>query len=196
MHAQTGDGDLAAYREIAVVLGGGLEADGSANALAIARADAAAELARRRPVALILSGSHGEGPRPMRTEAAVMADRLIASGIAPSRIFLEERSRDTVTNAAYVAKRYLTALTPRRLVIVTSPFHMARALVTFALVLGEAWPLEAYAASAVPDEDERIASERIYEERTRALLAGYAPGDVAGIAEHVRTTLRERVSDG
>lgn len=190
------DGGLATYREVAVVLGGGLTPDGRANAMTLARADAAARLAAERDVAIIVSGSHGNGPVPSRTEAAYMAERLERDGVATARVFIEDASRDTLSNAAFVADRYLVSLTPRPLVIVTSAFHMPRALATFALVLGAAWPLEAHpVADGVggPDVAER---ERQYLERTRALLGGLAPGDVRAIAERVRATLGQRVRDG
>jgi uncharacterized SAM-binding protein YcdF (DUF218 family) len=189
------DGDLARYSEIAVVLGGGLRPDGQPTPSTLARADAAAALAKRRDLAVILSGSHGNGPRPPRTEAELMAERIAASGIARSRIFLEDRSRDTLSNAAFVAERHLAGLAPRRLVIVTSPFHMARALATFALVLGERWPLEAHPSTPGANEDAHAATEALYLGRTHARLEGTAPGDITGIAARVRATMRENVSD-
>ena len=188
-------GDLTGYREIAVVLGGGLHDDGQPTPSTLARADAAAALARTRDVAVIVSGSHGAGPKPKRTEAAFMADRLVQRGIQPTRIFLEDDSRDTVTNAAFVAERYLATLEPRRLIIITSPFHMARALATFALVLGPAWPLEAHPSAPGSNETQLAATETRYLEHTRAVLEGIKPGDTARIAARVRATLHERVSD-
>ena len=189
---------LAAYPEIAVVLGGGLTEDGRPNAPTLARAETAADIALAGDdVAIIVSGSHGDGARPARTEAEFMADRIAERGVARSRIFVEDESRDTVTNAAFVAQRYLAGLAPRRLLIVTSPFHMARSLETFRLVLGPDWPLEARpsAPGAEENEKERAATEELYLGRTRALLAGLEPGDFARIAEHARATLHERVGD-
>lgn len=70
------DGDLSKFREIAVVLGGGLNADDSPKPETLARADAAAKLARERDIALIVSGSRGAGPKPEVTEAEHMARRI------------------------------------------------------------------------------------------------------------------------
>lgn len=182
-------------REIVVVLGGGLQPDGRPTWSTQARADAAADLAIRGDVAVIVSGSHGNGPRPARTEAEQMAERLVERGVARERIFLEDQSRDTITNAAFVAQRYLARLEPRRLRIVTSPFHMERSLATFALVLGPSWPLEGHPAAAGTKESEHAANEALYLERTRALLADLEPGDVERIVERARATLHQRVSD-
>ena len=189
------DGDLSRFREIAVVLGGGLLPDGTPTAYTLARADAAADLAKARELALIVSGSHGHGPRPTVTEAELMARNLAALGVSPERIFLEDQSRDTLSNAAFVAERYLSGLAPRALFIVTSPFHMARSLATFGLVLGPAWRLQPYPSARGTHEDAHAAAEELYLGHTRARLRGLQPGDLGGIAEHVRATLRLTISD-
>lgn len=188
-------GALAAAREIVVVLGGGLKADGAPTWSTLARANAAAEYARDRDVPVIVSGSHGNGPRSARTEAEVMADRLVELGIQRQRIHLEDESRDTITNATFVARRYLAGLAPRPLRIVTSPFHMTRSLATFALVLGPSWRLEPHPAAAGPKEAVHAANEALYLERTRALLADLEPGDAERMHQRALATLHERVSD-
>jgi uncharacterized SAM-binding protein YcdF (DUF218 family) len=177
---------LGDYPEIAVVLGAGLQDDGSPTDTTLARADAAASLADERDIAFIVSGSHGDGPTPERSEAYFMAERLAANGIPRSRIFLEEESRDTVANAALVAERYLASITPRPLVIVTSPFHKVRALAIFAMVLGPSWPLEGRLAAHTGQDEAREATETLYLGHARALLEGIAPGDTARIAARVR----------
>ena len=180
------DGDLARYREIGVVLGAGLEDDGSPTATTLARADAAAELARDRDMAVIASGSHGDRSTPERSEAYFIAERLRSRGISPERIFLEEESRDTVANAAYVAERYLAGLTPRQIFIVTSPFHLARSLTLFAMVLGPAWPIEGHASARTGQDETHAVTEMLYLGHARALLEGIPPGDIGRLAARVR----------
>lgn len=124
-----------------------------------------------------------------------MAERLVERGVARSRIYIEDESRDTLSNAAFVAERYLRAIAPRRVIVVTSPFHMARALATFALVLGEEWPLEAHPCAPGAHEAEHAATEALYLGRTRARLRGVTPGDITAIAARARATMRENVSD-
>lgn len=177
---------LAGYREIAVVLGAGHRRDGSPTETTLARADAAAALARSRDIAFIVSGSHGGGPTPEHSEAHFMAERLVANGVPRARIFIEDESRDTLANAALVAERYLVDIAPRPLVIVTSPFHAARALAIFAMVLGAAWPLEVHLAPRTGQDEARGATETLYLGHARALLEGTTPGDIARIAARVR----------
>jgi uncharacterized SAM-binding protein YcdF (DUF218 family) len=186
---------LAAFSEIAVVLGGGLRGDGTPTGSTKRRADAAARLAAERAVALIVSGSHGDGPQPKVTEAEYMARRLDELGVATERVFIEDQSRDTLGNAVFVAERYLSDIAPRPLVIVTSPFHIARSLTTFGLVLGPAWPLEAYPAAPGTKEDAHAATEELYLGHTRARLEGLQPGDIRRIAERVRASMHQHVGD-
>jgi len=178
---------LAGYHEIAVVIGAGLEEDGSPTKTTLARADAAATLAAERDIAFITSGSHGVGqPAHARSEAYHLAERLTTKGVPRSRIFLEDESRDTLANAAFVSERYLAGIAPRPIVVVTSPFHMARSLAIFALVLGPSWPLEGHLAPRTGQDEAREATEELFLGHARALLEGTTPGEIARIAAHVR----------
>lgn len=175
------------YPEIIVVLGGGMLSDGTPALATLARGAAAAALAREHPeAALICSGSHGVGRKPRRSEAASMADLIVANGITQDRIFLEDQSRDTIGNAVYVAERYLSAAAPRPLYVVTSPFHLARSVETFRLVLGTAWRIEGFASAPAPDDDERAKHEARFLMQTRAFLAGMAPGEIARMVAKLR----------
>ena len=178
---------VAAYPEIIVVLGGGMLPDGVPAPATLARARAAADLARAHAeAAIICSGSHGVGRKPRRSEAASMADLIGAEGIERGRIFLEEQSRDTIGNAVYVAERYLNAIPPRRLYVVTSPFHLERSVETFRMVLGPAWETRGIASAPAPDDADRAKHERRFLEQTRAFLAGIAPGEVARMIAKLR----------
>ncbi len=177
-----------AYPEIIVVLGGGMLADGTPAPATLARGAAAAELAREHPkAAIICSGSHGVGRKPRRSEAASMADLIVDHGIERERIFLEEESRDTIGNAVYVAERYLSAATPRRLYVVTSPFHLERSVETFRLIFGPAWEIVGAPSAPALDDGERAKHERRFLMQTHAFLAGIAPGEVARIIAKLRS---------
>jgi uncharacterized SAM-binding protein YcdF (DUF218 family) len=179
---------LAAYSEIVVVLGGGVLPDGSPAPATLARGRAAADLARAHPdAAIICSGSHGVGRKPRRSEAASMAEVIAAEGIDRGRIFLEDQSRDTIGNAVFVAERYLSAIPPRHVYVVTSPFHLDRSVETFRLVLGPAWEIEGVASAPAPDDAERAKHERRFLEQTREFLAGITPGEVSRISAKLRS---------
>lgn len=175
------------YPEIIVVLGGGMLPDGRPAPATLARGAAAAARAREHAeAAIICSGSHGVGRKPRRSEAATMAELIVANGITADRIFLEDQSRDTIGNAVYVADRYLSAIAPRPLFVVTSPFHLERSVETFRLVLGSAWRIEGFASAPAPDDGERARHEARFLMQTRAFLAGIAPGEVARMVAKLR----------
>lgn len=181
------DGDLSGFPEVAVVLGGGIGPDGTPTASTAARARAAAHLASKRPdLAVILSGSHGDGESPPKSEAAIMADLLIESGIERRRVFLEERSRDTIGNAVEVVSRYLGKMEPRPLYLITSPFHLERALVTFRHLLGFAWQVQAVAAEDTADDLERAKRETFYLQETFAFFEGTKPGEWRAVEKRFR----------
>jgi uncharacterized SAM-binding protein YcdF (DUF218 family) len=178
---------LSAHPEIIVVLGGGMLPGGTPAPATLARAEAAADLARTHPgAAIICSGSHGVGRRPPRSEAASMADLIVERGIDGERIFLEDKSRDTIGNAVHVAERHLAAIPPRPIYLVTSPFHLERSVETFRLVLGPAWQIEGVASAPAPDDGERAKHERRFLMQTRVFLAGIAPGEVARMVAKLR----------
>src|SRR5207302_8567668 len=68
---------------------------------------------RSSDLAVIASGSHGDGPAPAKSEAAIIADLIAATGVSRDRLFLEERSRDTIGNAVEVVARYLRGVEAR-----------------------------------------------------------------------------------
>src|SRR2546426_992249 len=79
------DGDLADFPEVAVVLGGGFSADATPSASTVARARAAAHLAQKRPsLAIVTSGSHGDGPAPAKSETTFLQETFaFFEGIRP-----------------------------------------------------------------------------------------------------------------
>jgi uncharacterized SAM-binding protein YcdF (DUF218 family) len=129
-----------------VVLGGAISPDISMARGAVAlngaaeRITATAELARRYPNArIIFSGGTGslfEAP----VEAPVAVKEFEALGIAHDRITAEEQSRNTIENAVF--SRLLAQAKPgERWLLVTSAFHMPRAIAAFRAA---GFPVEAY----------------------------------------------------
>jgi uncharacterized SAM-binding protein YcdF (DUF218 family) len=130
-----------------IVLGGAISPGTSAARGAIVIGEAAervtevAALARRYPEArIVFSGGNAnlvlDGP-----PEAVFAARLFESfGIAPTRVLLESRSRNTAENARF-AKTMLDPKPGERWLLVTSATHMPRAIGCFRAA---DFPVEAY----------------------------------------------------
>lgn len=91
------------------------------------RIDAAADYLLAHPEAVaVLSG--GKGDAEELSEAACMERELIARGIAPERLYLEEASTDTRENLSFSAALMEQAGLRGPVLIVSNSFHMYRAL--------------------------------------------------------------------
>lgn len=101
-----------------------------------------ARLAKRYPDAkLVFSGGSGKLTGPRLKEADFIADVLEELGIAKDRVLLENQSRNTHENAEFSKK--LAAVGPNETwILVTSAFHMPRAVGTFRQA---GWNVIAYA---------------------------------------------------
>jgi uncharacterized SAM-binding protein YcdF (DUF218 family) len=119
-----------------IILGGSIDPDVSAVRGQVALTDAAErltivpELARRYPAARIIF-TGGNGSLFGGNAEADFVKRLFASfGIASERIEIEGRSRNTLENAEFT--KPLAAPKPgERWVLVTSAYHMPRAIAAF-----------------------------------------------------------------
>jgi uncharacterized SAM-binding protein YcdF (DUF218 family) len=107
----------------------------------ISRVLAGVALARRHPEAkLALIGGEGEFFPVGFAESRATRGFVIEEGIAPGRIILEEQSRSTHENALY-AKRMIRPEPSETWVLVTSAFHLPRAVASFRAV---GWPVIPY----------------------------------------------------
>ncbi len=117
-----------------VVLGGGVRHSARewpspewSNQRTLERLAFAALLARASALPILVSG--GTPRRRQASEAALMSQALRAS-FALSARWIEDRSRDTASNATESAK-ILRAAGVTRIVLVTQAYHMPRAVIEF-----------------------------------------------------------------
>lgn len=114
-----------------VVLGNGLNTDGTVHPNLRNRLAAAKSLADARPTApVVVSG--GATPDGF-VEAEVMREWLIDAGLPAARIIVEGRANSTVTNARYSRELLSQA---GAVIVVTSADHVHRAVVDFTLAFG------------------------------------------------------------
>jgi uncharacterized SAM-binding protein YcdF (DUF218 family) len=133
-----------------VVLGGGVESDGSLPRVASTRVERAVE-AWRHGVAprLVLTGRCGlSDPEPAVTEAAAMAALARRLGVPDDALLLEEEARDTLGNAYFVRARFLEPNGWRSIRVVTSDFHLSRAAWVFRKILGPDYDFSFVAAAS------------------------------------------------
>lgn len=119
--------------EAVVVLGGGTVIGEPGNpAFAMAadvfkRVEYGKAIADRLGLPIILSGGAVYVPPGTPPEADTARNFLIATGFAPNRIYIEDESTTTWENAVNVVAEYH----PDKIILVTSAFHMARAVFSF-----------------------------------------------------------------
>jgi uncharacterized SAM-binding protein YcdF (DUF218 family) len=121
-----------------VVLGGGINPDGTLPTVAQARVQRAVELFHAGIAPrLILSGRCGlTDPEPVVTEAAAMASYALEHGVPGDCLLLEEEARDTLGNAYFTREMYLAPNAWTSIRVVTSDFHLSRAAYVFRKILG------------------------------------------------------------
>ncbi len=172
---------------IAVVLGSGLEADGSATPVTEIRAKTAADLlATKGRMKIICSGSRSLDDKGEhgKTEAQVMFDIIAAQNISPKRILLEDQSFDTLGNAIFTVDRYLTGKEGGTLYVVTSPFHMERALYLFRHVLGPRWTVVAHESPEWSGETRQPGAPAALK-RAEKFCEGIEPGDFEALKKRL-----------
>jgi len=107
----------------------------------VGRVLAAVALARRHPEAkLALVGGEGAFFPVGLAESRATSNFVIEEGISPERVIIEERSRSTHENALF-AKAAIAPKLGETWVLVTSAFHMPRAVASFSAV---GWPVIPY----------------------------------------------------
>lgn len=110
--------------DVCIILGAQVKASGPSDVLQRRLDKAIGYLLQNPGTQVIVSGGQG-GNEPF-SEAQGMQEYLIAKGIEPERIFMEDASTDTWENLDFSAK--LTDKGSDSVVIVTNNFHVFRAL--------------------------------------------------------------------
>ena len=120
-----------------LIPGGGLLNDGSLPLWTIARLELALKFKDQCRWFILLSGGTVHKPPPINEngfplfESRELAKRLVSAGINPDRILTEISSYDTIGNAHYARLLFTEQLMLKKLLIVTSEFHMPRTKAIF-----------------------------------------------------------------
>ena len=110
--------------DVIIVLGAQVKPDGTPSVQLEFRLETALEAYRKCPQPVVCCGGQaGMEPAP---EGRVMADWLIARGVPASDVLAETASGDTVQNIRNAVA--LLGRQPERVLVVTSDYHVARAV--------------------------------------------------------------------
>lgn len=116
-----------------IVLGGGVSSKDWK-----ARVDKAVQLhGKWLAPRIIMSGKFGALQKRAVTEADEMRRYAISRGVKGEAILKEEESRDTVGNAFFTRKNVLEPNGWKKIIVVTSDYHVPRARMIFKKVLGK-----------------------------------------------------------
>jgi len=125
-----------------LVPGGGLHSTGEVQPWVKRRLDRAIERAHECEYFITLSRGTTHRPPPLNErgeptlESEAGADYLLRRGIAETRVLVESWSLDTIGNAYFSRVAHAEPMRMRRLLIITSEFHIARTEAIFNWIYG------------------------------------------------------------
>jgi len=132
-------------KDVIIVLGGGIDPDGSLPSITRSRVQKGVDLFREGAAPrLLMSGcwDFWREDTPLQTEAEAMKEYATALGVSPGVIFKEEESKDTIGNAYFCKIQYLRIHHWNKVIVITSDYHMNRTKLIFEKVLGSEYTVE------------------------------------------------------
>ena len=134
---------------IGVVLGGGISKRGKLLYDSKTRIKKELQLLKTNKVQkLILSGKCSYGNRKT-TEAKLYQEYLVKRGVNRDKLILEEQSTDTIGNSVYSKKIIIKQKLPKNIVVVTSNYHLKRALMVFKHIFGKEFNITAVSSKPI-----------------------------------------------
>ena len=179
-------GSMPAAYDAIIVLAHHLDGGGELDMQSRARIDAASAAYQAKQAFVIFTTGwdlNGTFHRPI---AETMRDVAIREhGVPAEAIRCDVHSRDTVGDAIFT-KRHSIALGAKRLLVITSAYHVPRAKAIFAFIYGPGYELtmQGTASAPVPGMAEK---EHLSLAAFEATFAGLTPGDDAAIWQCLRT---------
>lgn len=180
--------------QIIIVLGSGINPDGSLPPVAMRRVEKAVSLYREKKHSnLVMSGKYAFWldrlkQIPTHTEAEGMARYAETLGVPSEDIFMETDSKDTLGNAYFTKVNLLEPQEWNTVTVVTSEYHAMRTKYIFDLVLGPSYHITYVEADSGLAED-ALQTLRNQEVITLRVLkemhgTGVLPGDTEAI-QHI-----------
>jgi uncharacterized SAM-binding protein YcdF (DUF218 family) len=122
---------------LGIVLGGGITDEGTLPRDVEKRVLKAIALFQKKIIGKIMVTGGATNPRCCKiTEAVLMQKLLISHDIPKNRIFLEKKAKDTIGNAVFSKDIILKKRLGKNIVVITSGYHLRRALSIFRHVFG------------------------------------------------------------
>ncbi|MCF7799307.1 YdcF family protein [Candidatus Woesearchaeota archaeon] len=148
--------------ECAIILGGGIQEDGTLPSWVIKRLKRAKELYDQDAVHHLVLCGKGRG-EPVISEARLMKHYLREKGVAPEHLKFEERSEDTWQNAYFARTMVVDTHHWERILVITSEFHLKRTEMIFSLVFGDSYNLYFEGVDDSDIDSEKLAKRKQFE---------------------------------
>ncbi|ANE52721.1 YdcF family protein [Flavisolibacter tropicus] len=134
---------------------------------------------------IIISGGNGSLKEKITTEAESLRQLLVQAGVPDSVILMEDKSRNTYENARFTKQLLSQHPDLKKLLLVTSAFHMRRAEACFkkAGVVADTYPADFYTHDRSWDLDKLLLPQEAVLSLWQKLLhemAGYVVYKVVG----------------
>lgn len=179
--------------DVIIILGGGIEPDGSLPEIPKLRINKGVELFKNGTAPrIIMSGNYGFWleKEPIRPEAEAMEEYALTLGVPKDAILKEDVSKDTIGNAYFCKLNFLELNNWKNIVVVTSDYHISRTQYIFDKVLGGNYTIEFVAVDSKLSP-ERFAIQINKENKTTEFLKKWfdsiKPGDSEAIKELMYT---------
>ncbi|PKR60065.1 hypothetical protein COO92_01445 [Thalassospira lohafexi] len=163
-----------------ICLANDFDSDGELNKESKLRLDAAVCIVKSYEVPRLVTTGWSGALSSRVSLANAMATRAVGvCGLEADMIYRDERPRDTVGEAIYLAKDALPAFAWKKVAVVTGDWHVARARHVFSRVFGDLCSIDWFAVTSEPAywESEAQNSSRM---KFDQMVHGIAPGDVSG----------------
>ena len=180
-------------KDVIIILGGGIEPDGSLPEIPKLRIIKGAELFRDGIAPrIIMSGNYGFWleKEPIRPEAEAMKEYAVSLGVPEGGILKEDISKDTIGNAYFCKINFLETNNWHNVVIVTSDYHIPRTRYIFEKVLGKNYMIEFVSVDSKLSSEEftaKINKENKTTEFLKKWFDSIMPGDTDAIKELMYT---------
>lgn len=134
---------------------------------------------------IIISGGNGSLKEKITTEAESLRQLLVQAGVPDSVILMEDKSRNTYENARFTKQLLSQHPDLKKLLLVTSAFHMRRAEACFkkAGVVADTYPADFYTHDRAWDLDKLLLPQEVVLFHWQKLLhemAGFVVYKVVG----------------
>lgn len=169
-----------------VVLGGGINEKGEISKQTKKRLYKVREIfesGEEKPD-ILLCGKYSflypEEKTPPFTEARAMKDYLLLQNVPEEKIYLEEKSRDTISNAYYAKTEHFIPQRKKAGIVVSSDYHLPRVKYIFKKVFGPDYDLrfEGIPSPFSQEEKEKLKKrQKLLIEKIEKMTEEMQPGD-------------------